>query len=89
MGMPGKALKLEVAQKKVSSQSETNIQLGSGWKPGNIGLKKVVFSARLTDAAAAVAAKVRSQSIFDNLEANSKPIILQLHKRAFSILFKY
>lgn len=38
MGMLGKARKLELAQKKVSSKSWTNMQLGSGWKPGRIGL---------------------------------------------------
>lgn len=45
MGMPGKALKLDEAQKNVSFNSGTNIQLGSGWNPGNIGLLKVEFSA--------------------------------------------
>lgn len=43
-GMPGKALKLEEAQKNVSFHSGTNIQLGSGWKPGSMGLKKVELS---------------------------------------------
>jgi hypothetical protein len=38
IGIPGKALKLEEAQKKVSSHSDTKIQLGSGWKPGKMGL---------------------------------------------------
>ena len=38
IGIPGKALKLEEAQKKVLSRSGTKIQLGSGWKPGNMGL---------------------------------------------------
>lgn len=45
MGIPGKALKLDEAQKNVSFHSGTNIQLGSGWKPGSIGLLKVEFSA--------------------------------------------
>jgi len=38
MGIPGKALKLEVAQKKVSFHDGTKMQLGSGWKPGSMGL---------------------------------------------------
>lgn len=41
--MPGKALKLEEAQKKVAFHSGTKMQLGSGWKPGRMGLKKVEF----------------------------------------------
>lgn len=45
MGIPGKALKLDEAQKNVSSHSGTNMQLGSGWKPGSIGLLKVEFAA--------------------------------------------
>lgn len=39
--MPGKALKLDEAQKKVSSHSGTWMQLGSGWKPGRMGLRNV------------------------------------------------
>ena len=45
MGIPGNALKLELAQKKVSFHSGTKIQLGSGWNPGRIGLEKVELSA--------------------------------------------
>jgi len=41
--MPGKALKLDDAQKKVSSHSGTKMQLGSGWKPGNMGLLMVLL----------------------------------------------
>lgn len=40
-GIPGKALKLEDAQKKVLSHCSTNMQLGSGWNPGSMGLKYV------------------------------------------------
>ncbi len=36
--MPGNALKVDDAQKNVSSHSGTKIQLGSGWNPGNMGL---------------------------------------------------
>jgi hypothetical protein len=45
--MPGKALKLEEAQKNVLSNSGTRMQLGSGWKPGSIGFMKVEFAGRL------------------------------------------
>jgi len=36
-------LKLEEAQNTVLSHSLTKIQLGSGWKPGSIGLYIVEF----------------------------------------------
>ncbi len=56
MGMPGKALKLDEAQKKVLFQRGTKMQLGSGWKPGNMGLLKVEL------APATVATKASSHS---------------------------
>lgn len=45
IGSPGNALKLDAAQKYVSSHSGTKTQLGSGWKPGRMGLWKVEFAA--------------------------------------------
>jgi hypothetical protein len=45
--MPGKALKLDDAQKKVSSHSLTKMQLGSGWKPGKMGLRMVLLPPQL------------------------------------------
>src|SRR5512142_651925 len=53
--MPGNALKLEEAQKKVSFHSRTKMQLGSGWKPGSMGFTKVLLAA---SAAVFVAARV-------------------------------
>jgi hypothetical protein len=44
--MPGNALKLEEAQKKVSSHSSTKMQLGSGWKPGKMGFLMVLLPAQ-------------------------------------------
>jgi hypothetical protein len=41
MGTPGKALKLDDAQKNVSFHSGTKMQLGSGWKPGSMGFQYV------------------------------------------------
>lgn len=41
--MPGKARKLDEAQKKVLSHSSTKMQLGSGWKPGRMGFSYVEF----------------------------------------------
>lgn len=43
IGRPGKASKLDEAQKNVLSYSGTKMQAGSGWKPGRIGLIIVEF----------------------------------------------
>ena len=43
--MPGKALKLLDAQKKVLLNSSTKMHEGSGWNPGSMGLVKVELAA--------------------------------------------
>jgi hypothetical protein len=41
MGKPGNVRKEENVQKNVLLSSATKVQVGSGWKPGSIGLLKV------------------------------------------------
>ena len=59
MGRPGKARKLDDAQNQVESNSGTNMQLGSGWKPLIMGFWKVEFCAVANDAADALARRAR------------------------------
>ena len=63
IGMPGNALKLEEAQKKVLFQSGTNIQLGSGWKPGRMGLWYVEFETAWVNAMTAPAQATRDRLV--------------------------
>lgn len=73
--MPGKASKLEEAQKNVLSHSLTKMQLGSGWKPGSTGLVYVVFEARHDAATKALKPKKKeassAETIMDHEEIRS------------------
>ena len=73
-GSPGNALKLDVAQKNVSS---TVIQLGSGWNPGRTGLVYEEFVAAPTASKAAETGCILADAVrrgtFDNGSFFSRP----------------
>jgi len=60
MGSPRDVRKLENAQKNVLLSSATKVHVGSGWKPGSMGLQKIdTFCAALRDSKAAVTSVLR------------------------------